>query len=151
MADDIPSAGEIRAMIEQVYRMASWGSGDRVDTPPKADGRWVIMQGGVVSTLIREADDGSKTVVALFGHYEIEDGLFRYGYDGGSATVHGAGGAEPASIPVIFGEMVDWTVRRDGDGMILTSRIATLHMTSRGIDYAENGVVERRWIRIQQG
>lgn len=148
---DVPGAAEIRAMIEQVYRMASWQTGDRIDRPPVADGRWVIMQGGVVSTLIKDDPDGSKAVIALFGRYEIEDGLFRYCYDGGSAMVHRAGGAEPAAIPVTFGKMMEWSVRRDGDGMVLRSAPASLHLTARGIDYAENGVVERRWLRLQQG
>jgi hypothetical protein len=151
MVGDVPSAGEIRAMIEQVYRLASWEGGGRVDTPPGADGRWVIMQGGVVSTLLRGNEDGSRTVVALFGRYEIEDGVFRYCYDGGSAMVHSAGGATPAAIPVTYGAMMEWSVRRDGEGMVLSNPPASLHMTSRGIDYAENGVVERRWVRIQEG
>lgn len=148
---DVPSAAEIRAMIEQVYAMASWHTGDQVDYPPVAHGRWVIMQGQVVSTLIKDNDDGSKAVVALYGHYEVEDGRFRYCYDGGEAAVHSAGGAAPMAIPVTFGEFMDYTVARDGDGLHLANDHAELRLSPRGIDYYEDGQVQRTWLRLQIG
>jgi hypothetical protein len=106
MATGKVPAAEIRGMIEQVYAMASWHIGDQVDYPPTAHGRWVIMQGQVVSTLIKDNDDGSKAVVALYGHYEVEDGRFRYCYDGGVAAVHSDGGAAQLAIPVTFGVLL---------------------------------------------
>jgi hypothetical protein len=149
--DDVPSAAEIRRMIEQVYVMASWHSGDQVDYPPVADGRWVIMQGGVVSTLIKDNPDGSKAVVALYGRYEVEDGHFRYCYDGGNAVVQGAGGATPMSIPVTFGEFMEYAVSRDGEGLRLADDHAELRLSPRGIDYYEHGAVQRKWLRLQAG
>jgi hypothetical protein len=143
------TAAEIRAMIEQVYEMTSWHSGDQVDYPPVAHGRWVIMQDQVVSTLIKDNADGSKALVALYGHYEIEDGRFRYCYDGGEAAVHSADGAAPMAIPVTFGEFMDYAVSRDGDGLRLANDHAELHLSRRGIDYYENGAVQRKWLRLQ--
>ena len=147
MSGEVPAA-EIRGMIEQVYGMASWHSGDQVDVPPVAHGRWVIMQGQVVSTLIKDNPDGSKAVVALYGHYEVEDGHFRYCYDGGDAVVQSAGGAAPMPIPVTFGEFMDYAVTRDGDGLRLSNDHAELRLSPRGIDYYENGQVQRKWLRL---
>ena len=144
-------AAEIRGMIEQVYEMASWHTGDQVDYPPIAHGRWVIMQGQVVSTLIKDNADGSKAVVALYGHYEVEDGAFRYCYDGGEAMVHGAAGAAPMAIPVTFGAFMDYAVTRDGDGLRLANDHAELRLNRRGIDYYENGQVQRKWLRLDAG
>jgi hypothetical protein len=153
MADlhDVPSAAEIRGMIEQVYVIASWHSGEQVDYPPVAHGRWVIMQGGVVSTLIKDNPDGSKWVVALYGRYEVEDGVFRYLYEGGNAVVQSAGGAAPMPIPVTFGEFMDYAVNRDGDGLRLANDHAELRLSPRGIDYYEHGAVQRTWLRLQAG
>jgi hypothetical protein len=146
--EDVPSAAEIRGMIEQVYKLASWHSGDQIDYPPVADGRWVIMQGQVVSTLIKDNPDGSKAVVALYGHYEVEDGRFRYCYDGGNAVVQGAGGAAPMAIPVTFGEFMDYAVARDGDGLRLSNDHAELRLSPSGINYYEDGAVQRTWLRL---
>ena len=148
-SQDVPSAAEIRGMIEQVYEMASWHTGDQVDYPPVAHGRWVIVQGQVVSTLIKDNADGSKAVVALYGHYEVEDGQFRYCYDGGDAVVRNAGGAAPMAIPVTFGAFMGYAVARDGDGLRLSNDHAELRLSSRGIDYYEDGVVQRTWLRLQ--
>jgi hypothetical protein len=145
---DVPNAAEIRALIEQVYVLASWHAGEQVDTPPIADGRWVIMQGGVVSTLIRDNPDGSKWVVALYGRYEVEDGVFRYLYEGGNAVVQGAAGAAPMAIPVVFGEFMEYAATRDGDGLRLANGHAELRLSPRGIDYYEDGVVQRKWLRL---
>ena len=144
-------AAEIRGMIERVYKMVSWHTGDQIDTPPVAHGRWVIMQGQVVSTLIKDNADGSKAVVALYGRYEIEDGVFRYLYEGGDAVVHGAGGAAPMAIPVTFGEFMEYAVTRDGDGLRLANDHAELRLSPGGIDYYEDGAVQRKWLRIQGG
>lgn len=151
MSGGAVKAAEIRGMIEQVYAMASWHSGDQVDTPPLADGRWVIMAGQVVSTLIKGNGDDSKAVVALYGRYEIEDGQFRYCYDGGDATVRAAGGAAPMAIPVTFGEFMQYTVTRDGDGLRLANDHAELRLSPRGIDYYEDGKVQRKWLRLRAG
>jgi hypothetical protein len=148
LAGDVPTAAEIRAMIEQVYRMESWHTGDQVDYPPVAHGRWVIMQGGVVSTLIKGNPDGSKYVVALYGRYEVEDGVFRYLYEDGSAAVMSGDGTAPASIPVTFGEFMVYEVRRDGDGLRLRNGDAELRLTPRGIDYCEGRAVQRTWLRL---
>ena len=151
MSGAMVPAAEIRGMIEQVYKMASWHTGDQVDYPPVADGRWVIMQGGVVSTLIKDNPDGSKAVVALYGRYEVEDGGFRYLYEGGEAVVHGADGAASMAIPVTFGEFMEYAVTRDGDGLRLANDHAELRLSPRGIDYYENGQVQRKWLRTQGG
>lgn len=150
MSGAVPAA-EIRGMIEQVYKMASWHSGDQVDVPPVAHGRWVIMQGQVVSTLIKDNPDGSTAVVALYGRYEVEDGVFRYLYEGGNAVVQSAGGAAPMPIPVTYGEFMEYAVTRDGDGLRLANDHAELRLTPRGIDYAENGQVQRKWLRLNAG
>ena len=148
MTDSKVPAAKIRGMIEQVYEMASWHTGDQVDTPPVAHGRWVIMQGQVVSTLIKDNADGSKAVIALYGRYEVEDGRFRYCYDGGEAAVHSASGAAPMAIPVTFGTFMDYAVTRDGDGLRLANDHAELRLSQRGIDYYEGGAVQRKWLRL---
>jgi hypothetical protein len=144
---EVPAA-EIRGMIEQIYAMASWHAGEQVDVPPVAQGRWVIMQDQVVSTLIKDNADGSRAVVALYGRYEVEDGLFRYCYEGGDASLHGADGAAPMAIPVTFGEFMEYGVTRDGDGLRLANDHAELRLSPRGIDYYEDGAVQRRWLRL---
>jgi hypothetical protein len=150
MSGEVPAA-EIRAMIEQIYGLASWHTGEQVDVPPVAQGRWVIMQGGVVSTLIKDNADGSRAVVALYGRYELEDSKFRYCYDGGDATVHGAAGAAPMAIPVTFGEFMQYAVTRDGEGLLLANDHAELRLSPRGIDYYEDGAVQRTWLRLRGG
>ena len=149
MDGEAVSAAEIRAMIEQVYAMASWHTGGEVDYPPVAQGRWVIMRGQVVSTLIKNNPDGSRAVVALYGRYHIDDGRFRYCYDGGDATVHGAAGAAAMAIPVTFGEYMNYAVARDSDGLRLVGDDAELRLNPQGIDYYEKGALQRKWLRIE--
>ena len=139
---------EIRSAFEGVYAMASWHDGDAIEYPPVADGRWVLVGGNVVSLLQKHAPDGSGQVIALFGRYEIEDGAFSYGYDGGTFFVQRPGGAgEPYPVP--FGEMRRYEARRDGDRVILAMADGTAEFRIEGgfVEYCEAGKVMRRWQR----
>ena len=51
-------AAEIRGMIEQVYKMASWHSGDQVDYPPAAHGRCQPYRGVTGRGVTRRAPSG---------------------------------------------------------------------------------------------
>jgi hypothetical protein len=39
-------------------------------------------------------------------------------------------------------------VARDGDGLRLSNDHAELRLSTRGIDYYEDGVVQRKWLRM---
>lgn len=85
MANSQPTAAELRALIGGVYRIAAWYEDDGEELhPPLAHGRYVLVDGQVVSSLFKTDSDGGSTVQALYGRYEIDDGAFSYGYDFGT-------------------------------------------------------------------
>lgn len=146
------TAAEIRDAFEGVYAMESWHDGDKVEHPPAADGRWVLMGDTVVSLLLKTAPDKSGQTIALFGHYVIEDGAFSYGYDGGNFFMQQPGGHGDL-YPVPFGEVRRYEASRDGDNVLLAMADGTAEFRVMGdrVEYREGGALLRRWRRIAQG
>ena len=120
--------------------------------PPAADGRWTLTGGTVVSLLLKRAPDGSGQTIALFGRYEIEDGAFSYGYDGGSMFMQRPGGiGDPYPVP--FGEVRRYEARREGSRIVLAMADGTAEFRIEGdfVEYCEAGKIMRRWRRIATG
>jgi hypothetical protein len=149
MADSQPTASELRAMIGGVYLIAAWYEDDgEVLRPPLAHGRYVLVDGQVVSSLFKTNSDGSQSVQALYGRYEIEDGSFSYGYDFGVLVTTQPDGAtamsEAGAIPLMH-----FVATREDDAVLLWSdeRNTGFRVTPGEMQFLENGGVRRVWQR----
>jgi hypothetical protein len=149
MADSQPTASELRAMIGGVYLIAAWYEDDGEEVrPPLAHGRYVLVDGQVVSSLFKTNSDGSQSVQALYGHYEIEDGSFSYGYDFGVlVTTQSDGVTEMSEIGAV--PLMHFVATREDDAVLLWSdeRDTGFRVTPGVMQFLENGGVRRVWRR----
>lgn len=149
MADSQPTAAELRALIGGVYAIAAWYEGDGEELgPPVAHGRYVLVDGQVVSSLFKTNADGSKSVQALYGRYEIEDGAFSYGYDFGTIITESPDGAIDMT-EMGTGELMRFVATREGDAVRLSCRErAFAFLVTPGVmQFFDNDRLLRIWQR----
>jgi hypothetical protein len=147
MSDSQPTATELRAMIGGVYAIAAWYEDDGEELrPPVAHGRYVLVDGQVVSSLFKTNSDGSTSVQALYGHYEIGDGTFGYGYDFGLlVTTQPDGATEMTEAGA--GELMRFAATREGDAIRLWTNDRTFgFLVTPGImQFFDKGRLRRIW------
>ena len=136
-------------MIGGVYRIGSWFEDDGQELhPPLAHGRYVLVDGQVVSSLFKTDADGTRSIQALYGRYEIEEGLFSYGYDFGTLTTSRPDGTtettETGSV-----DPMRYAATREGDAVRLSmddGRRGFL-VTTAEMRFFDNGQLRRIWER----
>jgi hypothetical protein len=147
MSDSQPTASELHSLIGGVYSIAAWYEDDGEEVrPPLAHGRYVLIDGQVVSSLFKTNSDGSKSVQALYGRYEIEDGAFSYGYDFGTLVAARRDGAmEMTETGPI--QLMRFAATREGDAVRLWSDDKTrgFRVTPGMMQFFENGRLRRIW------
>jgi hypothetical protein len=63
------SITELKAAIEGVYILDEWNIDGQTFRPPAVEGRFVILNGNVMSVLIDITQDSKKTYTTLYGVY----------------------------------------------------------------------------------
>jgi hypothetical protein len=147
MADSQPTAAELQALIGGVYLIAAWyEENGEEQRPPRAHGRYVLVDGQVVSSLFKTDADGSQSVQALYGRYGIEDGAFRYGYDFGTLTIKRPDGATELS-EVGAGPPMQFDATREGDAVRLWTddRTYGFLVTPGVMQFFDKGRLRRIW------
>jgi hypothetical protein len=147
MPNSHPTATELQALIGGVYLIAAWYEDDGEELrPPRAHGRYVVVDGQIVSSLFKTESDGSQSVQALYGRYEIEDGSFSYGYDFGTLTTTRPGGATELS-EVGAGPLMRFAATREGDAVRLWTedRAFGFRITPGVMQFFDRGQLRRIW------
>jgi hypothetical protein len=150
MTDLQPTATELRDMIGGVYFIAAWYEDDGAELlPPLAHGRYVLVDGQVVSSLFKVNSDGSKTVQALYGRYEMEDGTFIYGYDYGTLTTTRPDGATEMT-EVGAGPLMQFVATREAGAIRLWNddRNFGFHVAPGVMEFFDGHRLRRIWRRV---
>jgi hypothetical protein len=144
------SVSEIRAAIDGAYILEEWHDADRVFRSPQVEGRFVLLNGAVVTILINKMREERQTTGALFGVYELSAGSFSYRYDNASAFTK-TESAINASHDLPWEGMRDFDImQEEGTTVRLRSRSAEraeFIFNVDGIRYSEGGKLLRVWRR----
>jgi hypothetical protein len=149
MGNSQPTATELHAMIGGVYRITAWYEDDAEQVrPPLAHGRYVLVDGQVVSSLFKTDSDGSVSIQALYGRYEIEDGAFSYGYDFGTLIITRPGGATEMT-EIGSNGLMRFVATHEGDAVRLWTddRHLGFRVTPGVMEFFDNGHLRRVWQR----
>jgi hypothetical protein len=146
-----PTASELRDLMRGVFVIVIWYEDDGTEVgPPLASGRFVLVDGQVVSLLFKTNADGTTQTQALFGRYEIEDGAFSYGYDVGQQITKSPDGTTEL-IDVGSGQLNRFVATRESDHVLLRTNDERLgfRVTPGVIQFVDNGHLRRRWERVE--
>jgi hypothetical protein len=143
------SVSEIKAVIDGAYNLEEWHSADRVFRPPQVDGRFIVLNGAVVTILIKKTPEEQRFTFIGFGVYELNEGSFSYRYDNVSRFIQKEGAInESHELP--FVGMRDFDITEEGGTIRLRSQSseqAELIFNAEGVRYSEGGKLLRVWRR----
>jgi hypothetical protein len=144
-----PTADELRGIIGGVHEMAAWYEDDGTEVlVPLAHGRFVLVDGQVVSCLFKTNADGSTSIQALYGRYEIEDGAFSYGYDFGTLVTEAVDGAVEIT-DVAPTQMMRYEATPESDSILLRNADDRAFRVTEGVmEFIEHGHLRRIWRRV---
>ena len=71
---------EVKTAIEGVYILDEWTIGGQTFRPPAVEGRFVILNGNIVTVLIDVMQESKKSYNALFGVYSLTPSGSAYKY-----------------------------------------------------------------------
>jgi hypothetical protein len=145
------SVSEIRAAIDGAYILEEWHDADRVFRPPQVEGRFVLLNGAVVTILINKMREERQTTGTLFGIYELSAGSFSYRYDNASVFTK-TESAINVSHDLPWEGMRDFDITQEGTTVRLRSRSAEraeFSFNVDGIRYSEGEKLLRVWRRLK--
>ena len=140
----------LRPWIEGVYALQEWHMSDGVSRPPQVEGRFVFLNGAVISVIHNRTQEANQTTVAAYGSYLLDATQFSYRYEERSVFTQ-----TPSKITV--SHVAPWEVMRscsasrEGDVVHLkaVNGQQEFRFTAEGFTYsAENGKVLRVWRRV---
>jgi hypothetical protein len=143
------SASEIRAAIYGAYILEEWHIDDGVFRKPQADGRFVILNGAVVTNLINKIQEDRQITAVLFGVYQLSAGSFSYRYDN-TLIFTQTESTITVSHRLPWEGMRDFDIIQEGASVRLRSRSsegADFMFSAEGLRYSEGGKLLRVWRR----
>jgi hypothetical protein len=141
------SIADLRSKIEGSYALQKWYIGEKALTLPQVDGRFVLQNGSVITILLNNANEASKTSSAQFGVFTLGPTSFSYRYDSRSSFRQTPSGILPG--PPGFEGMRTFAVSTDESAVHLNSGQQEFTFTADGMTYSEEGKVLRVWRRIK--
>lgn len=141
--------GRIKARVEGVYSLDEWQLSAEVARPPRVDGRFMLLNGAVVTLLHNRQSEANQTTVASYGSYSLDAGRFAYRYDDTSVYVQTASGIT-VSRKLPWEGMRGFAVVAEGNTVRFRSDSGNQEFlfTPDGLTYSENGKVQRVWKRM---
>src|SRR3984885_16041340 len=75
------SMTDLKLAIEGVYILDEWTINGQTFRPPAVEGRFVILNGNIVTVLIDATHEPKKTYSTLYGIYSLSPDSFAYKYE----------------------------------------------------------------------
>jgi hypothetical protein len=143
------SITELKAAIEGIYILDEWNIDGQTFRPPAVEGRFVILNGNVMSVLIDTTQASKKTYTTLYGVYSLTSDSFAYKYQTRTTFTQTPGKISLArAIP--WDGMREFTVKQEGNSVHLQSgEKAAFEFNLDGEIYSEDGRVLRVWHRAK--
>ena len=143
------SITELKVAIEGIYILDEWNIDGQTFRPPVVEGRFVILNGNVMSVLIDTTQASKKTYTTLYSVYSLTSDSFAYKYETRTTFMQ-----TPDKI-CLFREipsegMREFTVKQEGNSVHLQSgEKAAFDFNPDGEIYSEGGKVLRVWHRAK--
>jgi hypothetical protein len=140
----------LRASVEGVYALQEWHKDGKAFKPSQVDGRFVLMNGTVVTILNDRTEEANQATIALFGSYVLEELKFSYRYSSASVFRQTTTGIT-ASYKEPWEGMRTFAVSPEGDAVRFRSENGQQEFlfTHDSLRYSENGKILRTWRRIK--
>ena len=143
------SLTDLKSVIEGVYILDEWNSDGKVFRPPQVEGRFVLLNGNVVTILINTAEESAKTYNSVFGVYSLTTNSFSYKYETRA-------GFTETSEKILLSRAIPWEGMREfaltqqGDSVHLQyGEKAAFDVNPAGLTYSEGGKPLRVWHRAR--
>jgi hypothetical protein len=151
LADDAEadSVSEIKTVIEGAYILEEWHVDENVFRPPQVDGRYIVLNGIVITVLINKMHEDEQISATLFGFYELKAGSYSYRYENVSIFTQ-TESAITVSHHLPWEGMRDFDIAQEGATVRLRSRSseqAEMIFNAEGVRYSEGGKLLRVWRR----
>jgi hypothetical protein len=141
------SITELKAAIEGVYILDEWNIDGQTFRPPAVEGRFVILNGNIMTVLIDTTQYSKKTYTTLYGVYSLTPYSFAYKYETRTTFTQTPDKISLArAIP--WEGMREFTVKQEGNFVHLQfGEKAAFDFNPDGEIYSEDGKVLRVWHR----
>ena len=84
------NSNSAKARMTGVYTLQQWDKDDVSYVPPQVDGRFILMNGVIMTILYNRMQPGTLVSSVLVGKYELNAARFAYGYDEVSVVTESA-------------------------------------------------------------
>src|SRR3954469_11445628 len=75
------SLDALKARITGLYTLEEWHKDGEVLRPPQVDGRFILLNGTIMTILDNKFQPSSRGTSLFIGRYELTSDKFSYGYD----------------------------------------------------------------------
>ena len=143
------SMTDLKLAIEGVYILDEWTINGQTFRPPAVEGRFVILNGNIVTVLIDNNQELKKSYTTLYGIYSLTPDYFAYKYDTRMTFIQ-----TPDNSSVLhtlpWEGMREFTIKqRDNSVQLQFGDKAAFAFDPAGLTYSEAGKVLRVWRRAK--
>jgi hypothetical protein len=140
---------EMKAAIEGLYILDEWTIAGQTFHPPAVEGRFVILNGNIVTVLIDAIEESKRSYNALFGVYSLTSTSFAYRYETRVGFTQTSDNIS-LSRAVPWDGMREFTVKQEGNSVHLQfGETAAFDFNPERLTYSEGGKVLRVWHRAK--
>ena len=122
----------LKARITGLYTLEEWHKDGEVFRPPQVDGRFILINGTIMTILDNRIQPSSRSTTVLVGKYELTSDKFSYAYDDVSNFTEEADATKVSHKPLWEG-MRTFVPSIDGDVVRLSAD------TGQEIVFADEG------------
>jgi hypothetical protein len=143
------SITELKAAIEGVYILEEWNIDGQTFRAPAVEGRFVILNGNIMTVLIDTTQESKRTYTTLYGVYSLTPDSFAYKYET-RTTFTQSPDKISLSRAIPWEGMRDFTVKQEGNSVHLQfGETAAFDFNPEGLTYSEGGKALRVWQRAK--
>ena len=148
---DEGSIEALKARTDGVYILEEWHKDGQVYRPPQVEGRFVLLNGVIITILHNKMQPPNEITVVVIGRYTLDSAKFSYGYDNTSIFTEGSSGVTVSHKPLFEG-LRNFAVNSEGGVVRMRSETGQqeLLFDASGSTYSENGKPLRVWRRTTE-
>ena len=138
----------VKSRMTGVYTLQEWDKDDIHYVPPQVDGRFVLLNGVIMTILYNRMQPPNQISTVLVGRYALNADRFSYGYDEVSVATESAD-ATIVSHKSLWDGMRGFIVSLETDAVRLREENGTREFVfaDEELNYFEKGKLLRKWHR----
>lgn len=148
---------KILALINGMYEVVSWNDGSKTHLPPAVSGRWVFLDGHVMSIIHNRTDPQAHQAAIGWGEGTVKESRFLYRYPE-RITIKGSTQSPSIGLESPWEGMRSFAVKWKGDSIEMTSQSGkqTWVISPSGMLYTDRAwgpqkvFAQRRWKRVSR-